>query len=252
MKRSDPLRYRLLAAASHLGISALIAAAVALVTLGLWYPGAFAEMAGGRRLFLLILGVDVVMGPLLTLIVFDIRKPRRELVRDLAVIGVLQLAALGYGLHTLYIARPVALALEPGRFRVVTANDVPLDQLPQARPEYRSLPLTGPWILGTRPSRPEERLASLEQALKGVDIGQRPERWQPYAESRSQVLADAKPVQLLLQRYPDRRQDLLDRLSAKGLDPARALFLPIVARGDWVALLDEQGEIVAYAPFDGF
>ena len=92
----------------------------------------------------------------------------------------------------------------------------------------------------------------LEQALKGVDIGQRPERWQPYAESRSQVLADAKPVQLLLQRYPDRRQDLLDRLSAKGLDPARALFLPIVARGDWVALLDEQGEIVAYAPFDGF
>lgn len=252
MSSPTPLRARLLAAAGHLGISMLIAAAVALVTLGLWYPGAFAEMAGGRRLFLLILGVDVVMGPLLTLIVFDIRKPRRELVRDLAVIGTLQLAALGYGLHTLYGARPVALAYEPGRFRVVTANDVPADQLPEARPEYRSLPLTGPWILGTRPTRPEERLESLDKALKGVDIGQRPERWQPYEASRSQVDADAKPIQLLLQRYPDRRQDLLDRVAALKLDPARARFLPIVARGDWVALLDERGDIAGYAPFDGF
>ncbi len=252
MKLSDPLRYRLLAAASHLGISALIAAAVALVTLGLWYPSAFAEMAGGRRLFLLILGVDVVMGPLLTLIVFDIRKPRRELMRDLAVIGALQVAALGYGLHTLYGARPVAVAYEPGRFRVVAANDVPADQLPEARPEYRSLPLTGPWILGTRPTRPEERLASLEMALKGVDIGQRPERWQPYAESRSQVLAESKPIETLLQRYPDRRKELLDRVATLKLDPARTRFLPIVARGDWVALLDERGDIAGYAPFDGF
>jgi len=252
MKLSDPFRYRLLAAASHLGISALIAAAVALVTLGLWYPGAFAEMAGGRRLFLLILGVDVVMGPLLTLIVFDIRKPRRELVRDLAVIGTLQLAALGYGLHTLYVARPVALAYEPGRFRIVIAHDVPLDQLDQARPEYRHLPLTGPWILGTRPTRPEERLESLEKSLKGVDIGQRPERWRPYADSRAEVLATARPVELLLQRFPDRRQDLLDRLAALKLDATRARFLPIVARGDWVALLDERGDIAGYAPFDGF
>ncbi len=252
MSLPDKLRFRLLAAAGHLGISALLAAAVALVTLGLWYPGAFAEMAGGRRLFLLILGVDVVMGPLLTLIVFDIGKPRRELVRDLAVIGVLQLAALAYGLHTLYVARPVALAYEPGRFRVVAANEVPTERLGQARAEYRSLPLAGPWILGTRPTRPEERLESLEQALKGTDIGQRPERWQPYAESRAQVLAESRPVDALLTRYPARRQELLALLGAKGLDPAHARYLPIVARGDWVALLDERGEIAGYAPFDGF
>jgi hypothetical protein len=252
MDPSHPFRLRLLAAGSHLAASALLAAAVALLTLGLWYPGDFAEMAGGKRLFLLILGVDVVMGPLLTLIVFNIRKPRNELIRDLAVIAVLQLAALAYGLHTLYAARPVALAYEPGRFRVVAANQVPLERLPSARPEYRHLPLTGPWILGTRATRPEERLRSLEEALNGIDIGQRPERWQPYAESREAILSDAKPVADLLRRHEGHRQELLDRLAAQGLDPARSRFLPIVARGEWVALLDERGEIVGYAPFDGF
>lgn len=252
MTLTDTLRFRLIAAGAHLAVSALIAAGVAAVTLGLWYPGAFAEMAGGRRLFLLILGVDVVMGPLLTLVVFDRRKPRRELARDLAVISVLQISALVYGLHTLYIARPVALAYEPGRFRVVSANDVPVDQLDQARHEYRSLPMSGPWILGTRPTRPQERLASLEEALKGIDVGQRPGRWQPYEESRAEVLSVARPIDSLLNRYPDRREELLARLSEHRLDPARARYLPIVARGDWVALLDERGDVAGYAPFDGF
>lgn len=252
MNLSENLRYRLLAAGGHIAISALLAALVAFITLGLWYPGAFAEMAGGRRLFLLILGVDVVMGPLLTLIVFDKRKPRAELFRDLAVIGLLQLAALAYGLHTLYVARPVALAYEPGRFRVVSAQEVPLDELPQARAEYRTLPLNGPWILGTRPTRPEERLESLERAMKGVDIGQRPERWRPYEESRTAVIAESKPLEQLLQRHKDQRQPLLDRAAELKLDVATARYLPIVARGDWVVLLDAEGRIAGYAPYDGF
>lgn len=225
---------------------------VAWVTLALWYPGDFSEMAGGRRLFLLILGVDVVMGPLLTSIIFDKRKLRAELIRDLAVIGVLQISALAYGLHTLFVARPVALAYEPGRFRLVSAQEVPLNELPQARAEYRSLPLKGPWILGTRPTRENERLESLDRALNGIDIGQRPERWQPYEESRATVVAESKPLEQLLQRHQERRQQLLGRAAELKLDVATARYLPIVARGDWVALLDAEGHIAGYAPFDGF
>jgi hypothetical protein len=249
---SDTFRFRLLAAASHLAISALIAAAVAVVTLGIWYPGAIGEMAGGRRLFFLILGVDVVMGPLLTLVVFDKRKQRRELVRDLAVIATLQLAALGYGLHTLYVARPVALVHEPGRFRVLTAQDVQVADLPNAREEYRRLSLSGPVILGTRPTRPEEKLESLELALKGFDIGQRPSRWQSYAESRAQILAESRSLNELIKRYPERNRQLQAVLAEAKLTVDQARYLPAVARGDWVVILNAQGDIAGYAPFDGF
>jgi hypothetical protein len=249
---TENLRFRLIAAGSHVAVSALIAAVVAAITLGLWYPGAIGDMAGGRKLFFLILGVDVVMGPLLTLVVFDKRKPRRELVRDLAVIAALQLGALAYGGHTLYIARPVALVQEPGRFRIVTANDVQVDDLPNARPEFRELPLDGPWVLGTRPTRPDEKLESLDQALKGFDVGQRPSRWQPYAESRAAILADSKPVAELLKRHVAREAELRAALAGAHLDAASAHYLPVVARGDWVALLDAEGNIAGYAPFDGF
>ena len=46
-------------------------------------------------LILLMIGVDVVIGPLLTLIVFDPKK--KHLKFDLVVIAALQLAALAYG-----------------------------------------------------------------------------------------------------------------------------------------------------------
>jgi len=49
-------------------------------------------------LFLIVVTVDVILGPLITLAVFNGVKPWTELRRDLAMVGVLQLAALGYGL----------------------------------------------------------------------------------------------------------------------------------------------------------
>ena len=103
---------------------------------------------------------------------------------------MLQLAALLYGLSTVYQARPVALVFEVDRFRVVNATDVLMDELPQALPEYRQLPLTGPWLLSARESQPgDERLRSIELALKGFDLGQRPSYWQAYPLARARLSA---------------------------------------------------------------
>lgn len=74
---------------------------------GVWAlvsPYPYREISGGRELFLLLVAVDVVMGPLITLMIFNTGKPRRELQLDLIVVGVLQLAALAYGLSTVYAA----------------------------------------------------------------------------------------------------------------------------------------------------
>ncbi|HYI06323.1 MAG TPA: hypothetical protein VD858_15630, partial [Reyranella sp.] len=118
MQTSFDLRRRAFAAGVHLLISAVVAILAAVLVFGLWYPGAYRLLAGGRDLFLLVTAVDVIIGPLLTFAVFNLAKPRKELRRDLAVIGALQLAALFYGMVTVYEARPIAMVFEVDRFRL--------------------------------------------------------------------------------------------------------------------------------------
>lgn len=247
------LRSRLRAAGLHLLISAALAALAAVLVFGLWYPGAYRLLAGGRDLFLLVVSVDVVLGPLLTFAVFNLAKGWPHLRRDLALIGLLQLCALFYGLHTVYIARPVALVFEVDRLRVIAADAVYTPELPQALPPYRRLPLTGPWLLGSRVPKPgAESNSALFMGLRGVDIGQRPLFWQPYDEARDRVLARSKPVAVLLAHEPAYSADLTARLRALKLGPQQARFLPVSARGDWVALLRPNGDVAGFAPYDGF
>ncbi len=62
----------------HLGAAFAIHMLAALLVFGLWYPYPLSEISGGRELFLLIVSVDVVMGPLITLAVFNPSKSRRK------------------------------------------------------------------------------------------------------------------------------------------------------------------------------
>ena len=243
-----PLRLAL-----HLLISATVAGVAAVLVFVLWYPGSFRLMAGGRDLFVLVSSVDVVLGPVLTFSVFDRRKGLRHLRLDLLVIALVQLAGLAYGLHTVYVARPIAMVFEVDRFRLVRANDVAVDELPKALPPYRSLPVSGPELLGTRtPAAGEEHNDALFKGLAGIDISSRPSFWQPYEQSRAAALARSRPLDVLMKRYFDQAADLRQRLSDMHGDEATARFLPAVARSDWVAVLDKSGSVLGYLPVDGF
>ena len=94
-----------------------MASVAALLVLWVWYPYPYGLLSGGRHLFLLLMGVDVVCGPLLTLVLFNPTKPRRELLTDMALVVCIQLAALAYGLYTAQEARPLFLVHEVDRFR---------------------------------------------------------------------------------------------------------------------------------------
>ena len=172
---------RLRASGVHLGASVVVAALAAWLVFGLWYPYPYREISGGRDLFLLVVAVDVVIGPLITLMVFDRRKPWGELRRDLAVVAMLQVAALGYGTWTVAAARPVHLVFELDRFRVVHGVDVPQELLGREPPAVRALPWTGPTLIAVRPFRDAtENLEVTMAALGGVHIGARPDFWQAY------------------------------------------------------------------------
>src|SRR5918993_3549413 len=100
------------AAGIHFGISLAVALVAGLLVFALWYPYPYREISGGRDLFLLVVAVDVVLGPLITFAIFNRAKGWPHLRRDLAVVALLQLAGLGYGLWTVHLARPVHLVFE--------------------------------------------------------------------------------------------------------------------------------------------
>lgn len=247
------IRHRARAAGLHLLISAAVAALAAVLVFALWYPGPYRLLAGGRDLFRLVMSVDVIIGPLLTFAVFSVAKPKTELRRDLAIVGAIQIAALVYGLQTVYEARPIAMVFEVDRFKLVTASSVSLDDLPNAAPPYRTLPQAGPQLLGTRrPQQGDERNDALFKGAAGVDIGDRPLFWQPYVMSRANAVARSRPLATLRMRYPNAVVDIDVRVAAMTSGTLEPRFLPVVARGDWVAVIDHVGNVLGYLPYDGF
>lgn len=259
-------RPALWAALWHLSLSIAVAGLVAFLVFGFWFPGALRELAGGADLFWLIVGVDVVCGPLLTLVIFNPAKPRAELARDVALVAAIQLLALGYGVHTLSYARPVALVYEIDRFRVVSFADVDADadeaeQIPDWAQPWR---FSRPRTVGIRSSSTgAEKLDSINLSLAGIEPSQRPSWWQDYALSRPQVLERARPLSELRAKHPE-QSALLDAAVAQALHnnqpdetaDAQALrWLPLVSRRatDWVVLLDPvTARVRGSVHLDGF
>lgn len=246
---------RLKAAGIHLSLSLLVATLAAAIVFGVWYPYPYREIAGGRELFFLLITVDVILGPLITFAVFNRKKPWTELRRDLAIVGLLQLSALGYGMWTVFVARPVHSVFEIDRFRVIHAIDVPEVLLSQTPANIDALPLTGPTLLGMRPFRDNnESMEATMLALRGLALGARPDFWQPYAQSRADVLRVAKPLATLKARpalapIVDTAMQKLGRSNTDGL-----VYLPLVARKTfWTMVLDAQtADVVAYLPIDPY
>ena len=247
---------RLKASAIHLTLSLALAVLAALLVFVVWYPYPYRDISGGRELFLLVVGVDVIMGPLMTLAVFNRNKPRRELRRDLAVIGLLQLLALAYGLWTVAVARPVHLVFELDRFRVVHAIDVPAELLNRAPQGLQRLPLTGPTLLSVREFKDSrESFEATMAALQGAALGARPDLWQSYEQAKPQVLAHARPLADLNARFPARAGDVAKALqSAPGRPPTSIGYIPMVGRSTfWTVLIDTNtAEVIAFVPIDSF
>lgn len=246
---------RLRASGVHLGASVVVAGLAALLVFGLWYPYPYREISGGRDLFLLVVAVDVVIGPLITLAVFDRRKPWGELRRDLAVVAMLQLGALGYGTWTVAVARPVHLVFEIDRFRVVHGVDVPEELLGREPPALQALPWSGPTLLAVRPFRnANESYDATMAALGGVYIGARPDLWEPYDAAKPRVLSAARPVGELKARLGPRAAGIDAALQSAGRSAESVAYLPVVGRkAFWTAFIDPvSADIISFLPLDPF
>lgn len=182
------------AGAIHLGISAVVIALAALVLFGWWFPLPYAGASGADTLILLLLGVDLALGPLLTTIVYKPGKPSLRF--DLTTIALLQAGALAYGLWIASEARLVFLVSTEDRITLVPANLIVPESLAKASyPQFASLSWTGPRLAAANPPLDAEgSFAMLQSAMAGRDVEAYPEHYVPYAEHRFQLLMRGKPV----------------------------------------------------------
>lgn len=102
---------KLKATGVHLSLSLVIFAYLAYQIVYNWYPSPYLWFDGGWQGIRLVAAVDLVLGPLITFLIFDLRKSRREIIFDLMTIATIQIGALAYGIYATYTQRPVAIVL---------------------------------------------------------------------------------------------------------------------------------------------
>ena len=245
-----PDRYR--AAAAHFGVVAAIALALFILIYFVWYPKGLFASAGGRGLFVLIALTNLVVGPVLTFVVY---KPgKKGLAFDLWVIAILQVAALGYGLYVLQGARPVYLVFVKDRFELVRANELPPQNLAGGS-AYAELPLDGPRIVGARlPGDPAGRARIIDAIAVGIDLHHFPQHYVDYASVRDEARARATTIARLRELNPGAARDIDGLVAASGLPEAKLGVLPVRAgKIDLAAIIELQGAelvtIVALRPW---
>lgn len=132
---------RIKAFLTHMGISLVIFVILAYLIRYQWYPEFHFYTDGGLEGIKLVAGVDLVLGPLLTLCVF--KKGKLGLKRDLTLIGLLQLSCLLIGCTLVYNERPVAViysdkqiySVAKEMFGIVDRDAAVLDTLPGRTPK---------------------------------------------------------------------------------------------------------------------
>ena len=106
---------------THLAVSASVFAVISYLIIFHWFPDFYFHFDGGSRAILTIFFVDVVLGPSLTLIIF--KQGKKGLKFDVAVILLMQLSALVWGVKTVYSERPGATVFYTGKFTCLTQAD---------------------------------------------------------------------------------------------------------------------------------
>lgn len=244
---------RFRAAQLHLLISAIVVSAVLAFAIVTWYPPPLFSAAGGKTILMIMAGIDVVLGPLLTLLVF--RPGKRSLRFDLICIAVLQVCALTYGVYTVFMARPVFLVFAVDRFEVVTAAEIPPEEQAKALvPEYRYSPL---WRYRTVAAELPHDLAEQQRILfisvLGADIQDFPQHYRPFDAAMARTaLSRASDIAYLRLQNPEKHGEIERWLKEHALAPENVALLPVRARDrDLVAVLDRAGDqtVVLLAPF---
>ena len=237
-------KQKLKASATHLLLSIVVISLAIGLIIYFWFPDSLVRVSNFKKIALLIVSIDLILGPLLTFVVF---KPQKKGLKfDLSAIATLQVCALVYGLFTLYQAHPVYIAFNVDRFTLVSAIDAKpentlIEDLKVSK--YASPKL----VVAKIPEENQARSKFLEEVMSGApDLVYRPELYHTYENNIHEILMksldpniifkDKKPKEKLaafIKKHGKTKEDyaylplegptkdavwVLDKISAKPID----------------------------------
>ena len=221
------IKAKLKASSLHLLISALVIGCFTVFILKVWYPDPFFSISGLSGILLLIVAIDLVLGPLLTFVVYQPKK--RTLLFDLSAIAAIQLGALFYGAFIVYEAHPLYVAFAGDRFTPINANEV--DPANAKFDSLKKSKLSGPTLVYVKkPSDPDEMARVTTEVLSGKpDLDARPEYYNPLQPNIGEVLKNAlNPT--VLQENPNNQKKLQAFIAEYGQSLQDYAFIPLVGR----------------------
>lgn len=226
---------------SHLTISFLIALLVLGLVFFIWYPSSLATAVGVTKIFLMMLTIDVIVGPVLGLLVY--KEGKKTLKFDLGVIIALQISALCYGLYSIEQGRPAWLVFYADRFELIRKNDLLLENIDQAKKQFQQVSWAKPQFVAikTITNTQQHQHDIFTEVMGGVSLAQKPERYVDFVQAKSHLQQRAKTLRELNQ-YNDAQQ--VDRILSKY--PQATGFFPLKANAvDMTVLINkDKGEVV--------
>ena len=184
---------------SHLLLSFLIASVVVGLVI-IWYPYPLANAVGVTNIFFMLLVIDVIVGPVLGLLVY--KEGKKTLKFDLSVIIIIQIAALCYGVFSIEQGRPAWLVYNVDRFELIRKNDIILENIDKAQPQFQQISWTGPQFAAVKlaASQQQRQDDMFTEVLGGVSLAQQPERYIELTQAKNQIQQRALPL-IELEQY---------------------------------------------------
>lgn len=239
---------KLRATALHFVFTFCIGALSASVIFFIWYPSPYTSISGGMGLWRILIIVELVLGPLMSLVIYNPAKSIKQLMVDYSLVALVQVGALAYGVHMLYDVRPVFLVFVKDRFELATVSD-----FGKSWSEARLLRKgwVGPTVVGVRvPETREEREELLFDAVEsGKDVHLRPKFYTSL--DKSALLAASKPLSDLMARLESTKYEGYNTQLSKY--DAEHRWVPIVNGFNfWVAILGPSLDVEQLLPVDSW
>lgn len=220
-------KYKLKASLIHLIISALVVFSFLIFVRSYWYPEPFFSISGLVTILIMIVAVDLVLGPLLTFIIYKPQKPTLKF--DLTTIAAIQIAALAYGMHTVYQAHPLYVAYAIDRFSPIDASEVfPSNAKFEALKKSK---LTGPTLVYMQKptDRAEMSKVTMEVMSGKADLDARTEYYFPLEQRIDEVIANGLNIEAFA-KQPEHKAKLDEFLAKYGQKLEDYAFLPLVGK----------------------
>ena len=183
---------------THLFVSAVIACLALSVVFFIWYPSPLAKAVGVIHIFLMMLAIDVIVGPVLGFWVY--KEGKKSLKFDLMVIIFIQLAAFVYGFYSIAQGRPAWIVYSVDRFQLVRKNNIVLQPSVKIKNEYQNISWTGAKFVGVKLSKnKEQKQKDLFNAVFGLTLAQQPDRYVPFSQVQQDIQKNAQDLKLLNQ-----------------------------------------------------